>query len=282
MSTEDLLELRSYQTQGRMTSTAPVATKMTFYDLLVQAAQAEYGQNITILHTVLTDNQLKNFRKSVSIKVLHREEKPTPVGRTIVDISTKEFKNYATEDGNDPTAKDITKATVSKSSASSIGQSYQFISTQGLAWEASAIGLQILAMGMAGGAIGFGQDSSVVETFGNSLQSSLGFEFSQEEAVCVPPGKKVHVTITTSKVLYQLGYTLEFSVPKNWSVFVSYSKPCLCGLFKCSSSRYIPYSRIVRNLPNYREDDLFAYFTQEGFLSWMGESCEVDKKEALV
>ena len=263
-----------------MASTSPVAPKVMLFDLLARATRAEYGQNVTVRNSFVTENSLKIFQKSMSVRVLRREEKPTPVGRTIVDISTKEFINHAAEDGRDPTAKDITKTIVSNSPANSNVKSYQFISTQGLVWDVSTdIGLQVLAMGMTSGSF---QDSSVIQTFGSSLKSSLGFNFSQKETVCVPPGKRVHVTITTSKVLYQLGYTLEFSVPKAGTVYVIYDEPCFCNLFKCPVSRHIPYSQIVQNLPNYHEDEVFAYFTQEGYLSWIGESCEVNKSEALV
>ena len=129
------------------------------------------------------------------------------------------------------TLKNITKATVNKCLANSNVKSYQFISTQGLVWDVSTdIGPQVLVMGMTGGSF---QTSSVIQTFGSSLKSSLGFNFFQEETVCVPPGKRVHVIITTSKVLYQLGYTLEFSVPKTGTVYVTYEEPCFCNLFKC-------------------------------------------------
>ena len=285
MSTEDSLELRSYPTQERMSSTT--TTRVTFRDLLFEAAKAEYGQNITVRDTVLTSNHLEAFKNSISIKVLRRDDKPSPVGRTIVDISTKEFKNYAAEDGKDPTARDTTKATVTKSTATSKGRNYEFTSTQGVSWDIGGnVGLQILAMGMAGGSFGvggkYGRNKSKSETVGSNLEESLGFEYSQEETICVPPGKKVHVTITTYTVQYRLNYTLEFSVPKSGSVFVSYSKSCCCGLCSDTHSRYIPYSRIVRTLPNFREDNQNAYFTEEGFLSWIGESCEVDKREAPV
>lgn len=285
MSTKDHQELQSYPTPERMSSTT--TTKVTFRDLLVEAAKAEYGPNITVCDTVLTSNHLDAFQNSISIKVLRRDEKPSPVGRTIVDISTKEFKNYAAEDGKDPTARDTTKATVKKSSATTKGRNYQFTSTQGVSWDIGAnIGLQILAMGMAGGSFGiggkYGKNKSTSETMGSNMEKSLGFEYSQEETMCVPPGKKVHVTITTYTVQYRLNYTLELSVPKSGSVFVSYSKSCFCGLCRDTHSKYIPYSRLVRNLPNFREDNQNAYFTQEGFLSWIGESCEVDKRETSV
>ena len=285
MSTEDSLELRSYPTQERMSSTT--TTGMTFKELLDEAAKAEYGQNIRVRNTAFTDNHLEAFKNSISFKVLHRAEKPSLEGRTIVDISTKEFKNNAAEDGKDPTARDTTKATVKKSTATSKGRNYEFASTQGVSWDIGGnVGLQMLAMGMAGGSFGFGgkygKNKSKSVTVGSNLEESLGFEYSQEETICVPPGKKVHVTITTYTVQYRLNYTLEFSVPKSGSVFVSYSKSCCCGLCSDTHSRYIPYSRIVRTLPNFREDNQNAYFTEEGFLSWIGESCEVDKREAPV
>ena len=278
-------ELTGYPVAEAMESSSS-DTSYTFKDLLTEAAKAECGRNITVRDTAFTTNQLKNFEDSIVIKVLHREDKPTEVGRTIVDISKKEFKNHA-EESKDHTAKDTTKAIVNKSSSTKKGRNYQFQSTQGVNWGVGGnIGLQVMGMGMGGGTMGisgkYGKNKSTSETTGSSIDTELFFSYCQEETISVPPGKKVHVTITTYTVKYRLHYTLEFSVPKSGSVFVSYSKPCCCGLARNTSSRYIRYSQIVRNLPNFREDDTKAYFTQEGFLSWVGESCEVEKFEKPV
>ena len=258
---------------------------MTFTDLLVEAARAECGRNITFRNFTRTLIDLEALKDSISIRVLHREEKPTQVGRSLIDISTKEYKNHAAEDGKDPTDRDTTQAKVTKHSATKKGRNYQFTSTQGVRWDVGPdVGLQILAMGMGGGSIGlggsYGRDKSKSGTMEDFMKESVGFEYSQEETVRVPPGKKVYMTISTYTVQYRQRYTLEFSVPKYGSVHVAYKKPCFCGLCKCKGSRHIPYSRIVRSLPNFREDNRNAYFTQEGFLSWIGESFEVDKKEA--
>ena len=263
------------------------SSTMTFTDLLIEAARAECGPNITFCHFTTALNGLEALKDSISIRVLHREEEPTQVGRSVVDISTKEYKNHAADGDKDPTARDTTKAKMTKHSATKNGRNYQFTSTQGVSWDVDAdVGLQILAMGMGGGSIGlggkYGRNHSESETVENFMKESLGFEYSQEETVCVPPGQKVHMTIKTYTVQYRQRYTLEFRAPKCGSVFVSYKKPCFCGLGKCNGSRHIPYSRIVRSLPNFREDNQNAYFTQEGFLSWIGESCEVDKKETSV
>lgn len=262
---------------------------MTFTNLLLEAAKRECGSNISLRHFATTLFDLEVLKDSLSMKVLHREEKPTLVGRTVVDISTKEYKNYGAEDVKDPSARDTTKATVTKYSPTKQGRNYQFTSTQGIMLDVCAdVGLRIISMGMGGGSAGlaakYGKNKSKSETTASTMQDpeALGFEYSQEETVCVPPGKKVHVTTTTYTTLYRQRYTLEFSVPKCGSVSVSYRKSCFCGLCTCKGSKCIPFSRIVRGLPNFREDKQNAYFTQEGFLSWIGESCEVDKKETSV
>ena len=258
-------------------------SKFTFYDLLIEAAKAQCGQSIAVQQSNVTNMHLKEFSDSIVVRVLQREEKPLSAGRTIVDISTKEVKNYGEESTKDRSAKDISKTTVGKASAGMMGRNYQFIGTQGLSWDVDEkIGLKILVSGMTGGSIGLGRDTSERQALGNSLGNALGYEFNHEESICVPPGKKIQVTLTTYAVLYQLRYKLEFKVPIYHSILVSYKKPHCCGLVTRSSSTSIPYQRIICNLPNYREDGMHAYFTQEGFLSWIGEFCEVDKREAVV
>ena len=278
-------ELTGYPIPEAMESSSS-ANSYTFKDLLTEAAKAECGRNITVRNTAFTTKQLTTFADSISMTVLEHENKPNEVGRSVVDISEKEFINTAKE-SQDHTAKDITKAIVNKSSSTKEGRSYQFQSNEGVNWGVGGnIGLQVMAMGMAGGTMGlsgnYGKNKSTSETTGSSIDTELGFSYCQEESISVPPGKKVHVTITTYTVRYRLHYKLQFSVPKSGSVFVSYDKPCCCGLARNTASRYIRYSQIVRTLPNFREDDKNAYFTQDGFLSWVGESCKVVKKEAPI
>ena len=244
---------------------------------MIQAGREEYGLGAALVQPIVN---VRRFEDSISIKVLRHEEKPSIVGRTVVDVSTKEYKNYAAENRDDPTAKDITKATVNKSSETKNRRDYKFTSTQGITWGLSAdVGLRVLAMGMTECSIGL--DGKKKSSSRNSLDT-MGFEYHQEETVSIPPGKKVHVTISTYKVVYRLHYTFEFSLPKFHSFPISYRTSCCCGLCCFSCSKNIPYPRAVRHLPNFREDDGFAYFTQEGFLTWIGESCEIDKQEAPV
>ena len=285
MSTERLMELGSVPTQQQMQQqmherTIAMESKFTFHDLLIEAAEVQCGRSITVQQSNATNADLKEFNDSIVVKVLQYEEKPLPVGRAIVNISAKEVKNYGEENTKDATAKDISKTTVGKASAGVIGRNYQFISTQGLSWDADGeIGLKILVSGMTGGSFGLGGDTSLIQVLGNSLGNAI---VNQEESICVPPGKKVFVTFTEYAVLYQLPYKLEFKVPNYRSIRVFYRKPCCCGLTTKSSSTLIPYQRIICKLPNYHEDGKYAYFTQEGLLSWIGEFCEVDKRESTV
>ena len=270
-------ELTGYPVAEAMESPSSDKT-YTFKELLIEAAKAEYGRDITVRDTVFTTNQLKNFKESIGVvEVLHREDKPKAIYRSIVDISTKEFKNFAKE-SKDHTAKDTTKVIVNKSSSSKEGRNYQFQSNKGVHWDVGGnIGLQVL--GISGN---YGRNKSTSETTSTFSDTQLGFSNCQEETISVPPGKKVHATITTYTVKYRLRYKVLLGLPKSGSVLVSYSKPCCCGLVGNTSSRYIRYSQIVRNLPNFREDDRNAYFTQDGFLEWVGDSCEVEKHEDSV
>ena len=279
-------ELTGYPVAEAMESSSSDKT-YTFKELLIEAAKAECGRDITVRDTVFTTNQLKKFKESIGVvEILDCEDKPTAIYRSIVDISTKEFKNFAKE-SKDHTAKDTTKVIVNKSSSSKEGRNYQFQSNKGVHWDVGGnMGLQVLAMGMAGGTMGisgnYGRNKSTSETTSTFSDTELGFSYCQEETISVPPGKKVHATITTYTVKYRLHYSVLFGLPKSGSVLVSYSKPCCCGLVRNTSSRYIRYSQIVRTLPKFREDDRNAYFTQEGFLEWVGDSCEVEKHEDSV
>ena len=262
-------------------------TKVTFKDLLVRAAERMCGYNITVRDTEVTTKQLEDFKKTFETKAEIQNTKPNVVAKTLLDITVKEFMNYAVADGRDPTAQDTTKATVEKTSSSREGRHYEFTSSEGVNWNIGGnVGVQL---GMApyggasvGGSAGYGKSKTKSETEGGHNEKNYGFKYSQEEIVCVPPGKKVRVEIRTYSVKYEIPYTLHFTVPKSGELFVSYNKPCCCGLCTTSSTGYIPKVEIVRTLPDFREDENNAYFTQSGKLSWLGDSCEVDKHEAPV
>ena len=186
-------ELTGYPVTEAMESSSS-DTSYTFKDLLTEAAKAECGRNITVRDTAFTTNQLKNFEDSIVIKVLHREDKPTEVGRTIVDISKKEFKNHA-EESKDHTAKDTTKATVNKSSSTKKARSYQFQSTQGVNWGVGGnIGLQVMGMGMGGGTMGisgkYGKNKSTSETTGSSIDTELFFLIVKKKLLAFPQARK--------------------------------------------------------------------------------------------
>lgn len=260
----------------------------TFGDLLRFAAEDILGENIQLRPYSKTKKDMVSFKNSMSIRVVNREEKPTAVGRTVVDMYTKEYKNYGVPDAKNPGQDDITKTLIQKTSPSAAGRKYQFISNRGIAWNIHEnVALQILAMGMSGGSMGlYGDYCSNMTSLGevaSALSASLGFTYNQEETITIHAGQKLLLAFTTYITEYHLRYKLEFRIPKMAIISVKYSKPC-CGCLCRRLKRYadIHYWALVHNLPEYQEDDHYAYFTQEGVLSWLGESCEVTKTETLL
>lgn len=264
--------------------------RATCEDLLKFAAEGLLGENIKLKPYPETDRNMMSFKNSISIRVLNREENPRAVGRTIVDIYTKEYKNHgdASADAKSSGSNgDITKALVHRSSPGSTGRNYKFTSKQGIVWNMHEnFGVQLLAIGMGGGTVGLDGDYSgnthmtSLEKAASVLGASLGFSYNQEENITIPPGKKVLVAFTTSIIEYQVRYKLEFRLPKFGTITVKYKKPCLGCLCNRTNYAVVPYWSMVKNLAEYRDEGEYVYFTQEGVLSWFSESCDVNKTEA--
>ena len=261
--------------------------RATCEDLLKFAAEDLLGKRIKLKPYSETDKNMDSFKDSISIRVLNREENPRAVGKTVVDIYTKEYKNYGDADSKSSSNADITHAQVQRSSPGSTDRNYKFTSKQGIVWKMHEnFGVQLLAIGMGGGTVGLNGDycgnthMTSQEKAASVLGASLGFSYSQGGNITIPPGKKVVVAFTTSIIEYQLRYKLEFRLPKMGTVTVKYKKPCLGCLCKFTNYAVIPYWSMVKNLAEYRDDGEYVYFTQEGVLSWFGESCEVNKTEA--
>ena len=274
-------ELKAYPVEQRMAN-------FTMKDLLVQTAKRLYGHDITVRDTFLATKELKDLDEALEAEPeIQPNVVPTVVAKTLLDITVKEFKNYAVADGRDPTAQDTTKATVVKTSSSKQGRHYEFKSSEGKNWNLSgSIGIQLgmapYGSGSVGGGAGYGKNKTKSETEGMHNENTYSFEYSQEETVCIPPGKKVRVEIRTYSVRYEMPYTVRFTIPRFGTVSVSYSKPCCCGLSTTSKTKRITYLSIVRNLPDFHKDEKHSYFTQSGKVTWLGDSCEVVKHEAPV
>ena len=280
--TEDAMQ------QAGSSSTGPSKYhNATFDDLLLFAAEDALGEDIELQEHLRTKRDLTAFKDSLSIRILSRQDKPTAVGRTTVDVYAKEYKNYGVPDDKNPGNGDITKVFVYKTCPTATGRNYRFTSNQGIVWNMyDDFGLQMLAMGVSGGSMGlygnYHQNITSLGSVASTLGASLGFTYNQEDNITIPAGKKVHVATTTYITEYHLRYKLEFCIPKMRTIFVKYRKPCCGCLCGCNKSSNIHYWTMVYNLPEFREDSQYAYFTQEGILSWLGESCEVNKTEAPV
>lgn len=280
--TVELLEATTRASPSRSTRRYHNAT---FNDLLGFAAAESLGENIELQPCSKTKSDMASFKNSMSIRVINREEKPRAVGRTVVDMYTKEYRNYGVPDAKNPGQGDITKTLVSKTKPTASGRKYQFISNQGIAWNIHEnLALQILAMGVSGGTMGLHGDycsnTTSLGEVASALGASLGFVYNQEESITVHAGQKLLLAFTTYITQYHLRYKLEFRLPKMRTISIKYKKPC-CGCFcRLKWDAGVYYWALVRNLPEYQVDNQYAYFTQEGVLSWLGETCEVTKTEA--
>ena len=283
--------------QGTSSSTASSRYhNATFEDLIKYAIEDYLEENIELQSYSRTERGIASFCNLMSILVLNREENPTAVGRTVVDMYTKEYKNYGVPDAKNPGQGDITQTLVHKTTPSATGRKYQFTSNQGIVWSIPEnLALQILAKGISTSGNGGTMELqgnyrsnmtslSVVRSEVGSESSALSIAYNQEERIVIPVGKKVLVAFTTYFIEYHLRYKLEFRVPKMHTIPVKYKdfKPiCTClPERRTAVVTEVYYKTVVHNLPEYREDSQYAYFTQEGVLSWLGESYEVTKTEA--
>ncbi len=109
MADEKGVRLSNY---SLMESTTVATQEVTWDFPFREGARAQFGENINIRDTAVSNEQLDRFRDSLCIKILRREAEPREIGRSIVDITTKDFINNAPPDGTN--ARDMTKASVSR------------------------------------------------------------------------------------------------------------------------------------------------------------------------
>lgn len=144
------------------------------------------------------------------------------------------------------------------------------------------IGLQfgLPAFGGGGPNAGIGgsfkKTSTKTETFEKKSENKVTQAAHHEEEVEIPAGSKVTVNMTSYRVRYKLDYTMEYKIAKSAKIRIrfqryGFSLPC------CINSGVLTASQVMRELPGYREDEEFVYFTQEGELRWIADRMEVEK-----
>ena len=261
--------------------------KIKWEDLLANATRELYGRSARTRKTWITDRDKETFlQKLFSDAKNINPRRPEEISKNIVDVNEKVYLNH--EKGQDETKgkdetehKDKTKVTIVNTVENTEGHNYQQSTTSGVEWGVDAkIGLQfgLPAFGGVKPEIGgsFKKTSLKTETFEKKSENKVTQAAHHEEEVEIPAGSKVTVNMTSYRVRYKLDYTMEYKIAKSAKIRISFQRygfslPC------CRNSGVLTASQVMRDLPGYREDEEFVYFTQEGELRWIADRMEVEK-----
>ena len=256
--------------------------------LLEEAARIKYGRRISFLWTSATDAQLKHFWDNLRISIRPVDTEPREVGRSIVDITTKDYVNSGSE-SDESTIEIYKPAGIAK------GTSAEWYVQNGLTWGVSStIGTNIMRLaalvpvrGTVGAVGSITKRRLEEEALGHTLSAdTLSFTYKREEKIVVPPRSKVTVTITSYAIRYSFHYTLQLSALQSEAISIKFRTPfqdcwggCCPGC--CTSSGFITARELLTAslLPGYCEESDWVHFTQDGVLSWVGDGSKVQKIE---
>ena len=242
-----------------------VSRVITLQELVRDAASIKYRSEI--MFTAETGVDIARFWNNSQLRVVSSSGYPREVRRAIVDVYTKEFENRGANE-------EKTTVKVYKSQERPTGRCYEWFQSSGFLCDAH-VGSHILDMAVGGE---FRSMASV--NAGSASQSVNGYIYlyNQKEELTVPCNSKVKAVVSTSSVKYEVDYTIEIGVHKSTFVRFRYLNCLQRYLCCCCSSRgYVSANDVLRQLPSYREDDQWAYFQQNGKLSWTGEAGHVTK-----
>ena len=266
--------------------------QLTVAELLEEAARIKYGRRIRFLYTSATEAQLQRFWDNLRISIRPVDTEPREVGRSVIDITTKDYVNSGSE-------KDESIVEICKPAGVAKGTSAEWYVQNGLTWSVSSnIGTNIMRLaamvpvrGTVGAMGSITQQKLTQEALGHSLSAdTLSFTYKREEKVVVPPRSKVTVTITSYAIRYSFHYTLQFSALQSEEISIKFRTKfqdywggcCLgCCLGCCVSSGIITARELLTAmpLPGFSEDSNWVRFTQDGVLSWVGDGSKVQKIE---
>ena len=253
---------------------------VTWWDRLVNAARIQFGPDIRFHDTGAAQKQLAHFIDDLLFTVVHSDAEPLMTRPTIIDVTFKEFINLGERENDESIIR------VGKNLPIAAGTRYQFSMSEGVKFDPHMynFGPQIVGLAMAGDYMSVGKNYTTKD---QSYNQALMFNYHQEEKVIIPPRTKVKAKIVTSTRKYQQKYTLEFSTPRTRFIYISYLTIAQQQLNLCAGCcqptfGYIYAADIMRPLPNFKDNDGFCSFTQDGTLSWIGEACSVEKSEQPV
>ena len=258
-------------------------------DLLEEAAKIKYGRRIHFLRTAATDAELQRFWNNLRISIRPVDTEPREVGRSTVDVVTKDYINNGSE-------QDVSIIDISKPAGIAKGSSAEWYVKNGLSWAVSSnVGgniMRLAAMVPVSGTVGavgsITKQRLEEDAIGHTLSAdSLTFKYRKEERVVVPPHSKVTVSIISYAIRYSFNYTLQLSALATDIIPIKFRTPCqaccacCCLVLCCTSSGFITARELLTavQLPGYSEGSGWVHFMQDGVLSWVGDGVKVQKEE---
>ena len=260
--------------------------QITWWQLFENAAKSQFGLDIEVLRTKACEEELTRFVEDLLFTVIKSDSEPVVTRPTIIDVTTKELVNFGERE------KDESVIRVGKNLPICAGTRYHFSSSEGVTFDPKYnFAARVVGLAMAGGFMRVGPDKSVRD---QEYNPHLQFSYNQEEKLIVPQRTKVKVKIITFTKKFRQNYTLEFNTPRTRYVNVSYLTRCqqncrdkyccfCCGCPCCQPKQGVVYANdILRTLPSFVDGGGLCSFTQDGTLTWVGESCNIEKTEVVL
>ena len=288
MATEVKLEM--YAPAGaKIVTKQPKKTQkklVTWWQLFENGAKSRFGPDIEVFRTEEAEDELARFVQDLEFTVIRSDAEPLVTRPTIIDMTSKEFINLGEKE------KDESIIRVGKNQPICAGTRYHFSTSEGVSFDQKYnFGARIVSLAMVGGFMRVGGDNTVRD---RGYNVGLQFSYSQEEKIAIPPRMKVKIKIITYTKKFRQDYTLEFNTPRTRYVMATYLTKCQqscrdkccffgCGCCCCRPKQGAVFAAdILHTLPEFRDGGGICSFTQSGTLTWVGESCNLEKTEVFV
>ena len=243
-------------------------------DLLRKTVKELFGRRTILRFTFEQDKTAFLADLFTDAKNINPRE-PEEISKNIVDVNEKIYSN--SEGGEDETTIKIVNCVENTE-----GHNYTTTVTKGIQWGVNAnVGLQFglpqVGVGVKAG-LGGNYQRSTTNTFSKEekKENRVELQTHHEETVKIPPGKKIAVKMTSYRVRYRLDYTQEYKILKDAYIRVRVDT-CGLGIPLCMGTRIVTARQLLQWLPGFREDEEFAYITQEGELRWIADRMVVEK-----
>ena len=258
-----------------------------WWQLFENGAKSRFGTDIEVWRTREAEDALIHFVQDLEFTVIRSDSEPQGTRPTVIDMSTKEFVNFGGKE------KDESVIRVGKNQPICAGTRYHFSTNEGVSFDETYtdIGARIVSLAMVGGFMRVGGDNLVRD---EGYNVNLQFSYSHEEKITIPPRTKAKIKVITSTKKFRQKYTLEFNIPRTRYVMATYLTKCqqrcrdkccffFCGCCYCRPKQGAVFAAdILRTLHEFKDRGGICSFMQSGTLTWVGESCNLEKTEELV